>query len=413
MAAGDAAGKNRYLLVDGQLKKLPNGLLSFLGSDLLSWRGKLSLLLERWRTPTPWQGQETLPQHVGDESVHDFAVRRAGVEVAEVFADAMVTGIYAGDPKLLSIQAAFPRVAALEREFGSVSKGFSRAAKKRRQEAKAQGQPTPRPGGMWSFQDGLRLLVETLSSQLRTRPIFGVQVQRVAKGTNQNSRQWVALASSQETWTADAVVLACPAYCQAALLADVDSELATKISEIPYNRVAVVALGYCQGDVPMSLDGFGYIAPQRSRRDLLGVQWCSSIFPGRAPPGAVLLRAMCGGWNRPDIAGWDDDKLLTVVRAELRAAMGIQAQPIFHHITRWDRAIPQYHVGHLERVACDRGPRRRPSWIVPHGECLPRRGAQRLRGAGRGHGKQGRELPFDHRRGVIGWLSRTEPLPVI
>jgi protoporphyrinogen/coproporphyrinogen III oxidase len=101
----------------------------------------------------------------------------------------------------------------------------------------------------------------------------------------------------------------------------------------------------------MSLDGFGYIAPQRSRRDLLGVQWCSSIFPGRAPPGAVLLRAMCGGWNRADIGGWDDDRLLTAVRAELQLAMGIQAPPIFHHIARWDRAIPQYHIGHLERVA--------------------------------------------------------------
>ncbi|MBV9124686.1 MAG: protoporphyrinogen oxidase, partial [Planctomycetes bacterium] len=118
-----------------------------------------------------------------------------------------------------------------------------------------------------------------------------------------------------------------------------------------YNRVAVVALGYRAADVPTALDGFGYIAPQRTRRDVLGVQWCSSIFPERAPDGAVLLRAMCGGWHRPEVVGWQEDRLLQAVRSDLNQALGIRAEPIFHHLVRWDRAIPQYHLGHLERVA--------------------------------------------------------------
>jgi oxygen-dependent protoporphyrinogen oxidase len=147
------------------------------------------------------------------------------------------------------------------------------------------------------------------------------------------------------------VVLTCPAYRQAVILADLDTELAERVSGIPYNRVAVVGLGYRRADVPGDLDGFGYIAPQRTRRDVLGVQWCSSIFPQRAPDGAVLLRAMCGGWHRPEIVGWDDGRLLDAVRAELRLAMGIIAPPLFYSIIRWDRAIPQYHLGHLERVA--------------------------------------------------------------
>ncbi len=146
-------------------------------------------------------------------------------------------------------------------------------------------------------------------------------------------------------------MLACPAHVQAALLADLDHELAERIGGIAYNRVAVVALGFRRDDVPMSLEGFGYIAPQRTRRDLLGVQWCSSIFPGRAPDGAILLRAMCGGWHRAEVADWDDARLLAAVRADLQLAMGIRAEPIMHHIVRWDRAIPQYHLGHLERVA--------------------------------------------------------------
>jgi oxygen-dependent protoporphyrinogen oxidase len=114
--------------------------------------------------------------------------------------------------------------------------------------------------------------------------------------------------------------------------------------------LAVVALGYRQADVPGPLDGFGYIAPQRTKRDVLGVQWCSSIFPKRAPAGMVLLRAMSGGWNRPDIVDWDEARLIQAVRAELQVSMGIVGEPVFHFIARWDRAIPQYRVGHLDLV---------------------------------------------------------------
>jgi oxygen-dependent protoporphyrinogen oxidase len=162
---------------------------------------------------------------------------------------------------------------------------------------------------------------------------------------------WLVVGEGQERWAADAVVLACPAYAQADILADLDAELAESVGGIAYNRVAVVALGYRQADVPFPLDGFGFLVPQRARRDVLGVQWCSSIFPERAPPGMVLLRAMCGGWGRPEMVGWDDERLLRAVRDELRVAMGVTAAPAFHRIIRWEKAIPQYHLGHLERVA--------------------------------------------------------------
>jgi oxygen-dependent protoporphyrinogen oxidase len=135
------------------------------------------------------------------------------------------------------------------------------------------------------------------------------------------------------------------------IVEDEDAELAAAINGISYNRVAVVALGYRAADVPSSLDGFGYLSPQRQRRDVLGVQWCSSIFPERAPPGMVLLRAMCGGWNRPELVDWDDERLADAVRGELRQSLRIEAAPVFRHIIRWPRAIPQYHLGHLERVA--------------------------------------------------------------
>lgn len=352
--ASTAAARNRYLFLGRRLRRLPDGLAAFVSTDLLSWRGKISLLWERFRPGRT---------DAGDESIDDFARRRAGPEAAEIFADALVTGIYAGDPKLLSLPACFPRIAQMEREFGSVMKGFAAAAKKRKAEAKARGVPAERPGKMWSLPGGLRGLIEALIARLKQAPIYGVEVDEIgapsefetpslALGTPSLARRahW-RVRSSERSWEADAVVLTCPAYAQAAMLAGLDAELAREIGAIAYNRIAVVALGFRQADVPMPLDGFGYIAPQNTRRDLLGVQWCSSIYPGRAPADCVLLRAMCGGWHRPEIVDWDDAQLLQAVRNEMRSALGIQAAPIFHQIIRWDKAIPQYHIGHLDRVA--------------------------------------------------------------
>jgi oxygen-dependent protoporphyrinogen oxidase len=332
LAASEAARRQRYLFLDGRLRLLPNSLLSFLTTDVLSWRTRFLLLAERYRPR----------RKGGDESIDAFVRRRVGRELAETLADAFVTGIHAGDPKLLSVQAAFPRLAALEREYGSVLRGMSRSARQRRADAAAPS------GQMWSFREGLHLLIDTLRARLRYPPLTGVTVRTALRLANNS---WRVQSDGRDGWDAEAVVLTCPAPQQAAILADEDADLAARIDGIAYNRVAVVALGYRAADVPGSLEGFGYLSPQRQRRDVLGVQWCSSIFPERAPPGTVLLRAMCGGWNRPEMLDWDDERLVGAVRGELRQSMRIEAAPIFQHIVRWRRAIPQYHVGHLDRVA--------------------------------------------------------------
>jgi hypothetical protein len=153
---------------------------------------------------------------------------------------------------------------------------------------------------MWSFREGMLLLIETLRDRLQRPPLLGVNVRRIENA----GPGWLVRGEGRDHWQADAVVLACPAYRQAAILADLDLELSERIGSIAWSRVAVVGLGYRQEDVPVAVDGFGYIAPQRTRRDLLGVQWCSSIFPDRAPPGMVLLRSLCGGWHRPEVVGW-------------------------------------------------------------------------------------------------------------
>jgi oxygen-dependent protoporphyrinogen oxidase len=337
VVASEAARKNRYLFLDGRLRVLPNSLASFIASPLLSWRGKLSLLTEKYR-----KRPADVP---ADESIAAFARRRAGREVAAVLADAVVTGIHAGDPELLSVDAAFPRLTQFEREHGSVMRGFTSAARQRRKEAAARGE-RPQPQRLWSFRDGLQVLVDALRDRLGGSVVTGVGVRHVER----TETGWLVRGDGQDNWPADAVVLTAHAHEQAAMVADLDPALAEEMRSIPYNRIAVVAVGYRETEVPRRFDGFGYIAPQNTRRDVLGVQWCSSIYPDRAPAGMVLWRALCGGWHRGDMLDWPDHRLVEVVRNELRLAMGVTAAPTYVQVVRWPAAIPQYLVGHLDRV---------------------------------------------------------------
>ena len=327
IAASEVAGKNRFLLLDGKLQQLPNSLMSLLTSGLLSWRAKLNLLLERFQKPGTSD----------EESIDAFVRRRVGDEIAHTFADAFVTGILAGDPKLLSFQASFPRLAAMEREQGSLTRGMAAARK---------GKPMGARARMWSFPEGLQELIDTLVARLRLPLQKNLRIETLRR----RDSQWVIEARDQAL-RADVVALACPAAEQARLLQNVDAELAHEVQSIPYNRLAVIALGYPRGQVPHRLNGFGYLTPQRERLDALGVQWCSSIFPEyRAPRDHVLLRVLVGGWNRPDLLDRDDAGLLRAACQQLRLSLGITAPPAFQEIIRWTEAIPQYFVGHLSRL---------------------------------------------------------------
>lgn len=338
IAASEGSRKNRYLFRNGKLRPLPGSLWSFVSSSVLSWRAKLAILTEKYR-----RRSADVPS---EESVAAFARRRAGKEVADVLADAAVTGVHAGDPELLSVAAAFPRLVQFEREHGSVMRGFSVAARQRRRDALARGE-TPRPLQMWSFREGLQVLVDALRDQLRNSLVAGVGIRHIERRPD----GWVVRGDGRDTWETGALVLTTRAHEQADQVEQLDATLASEMRAIPYNRIAVVALGYRRSDVSRhDLDGFGYIAPQNTHRDVLGVQWCSSIYPDRAPADMLLWRALCGGWHRREMVEWPEDRLVDAVRGELRLAMGVTAAPAFVHVTRFPAAIPQYLVGHLERV---------------------------------------------------------------
>ena len=346
IAASEGSRKNRYVFVGNRLRKLPGGPVGLLTTPLLSLRGKWQLLTEPWRKTPP-------PGH--EETVAEFVTRRAGKEAADTFADALVTGIHGGDPAMLSVAATFPRLPVMEREAGSIIRGFMRAAKQRKREAQEcerRGVSPPVPAGpmrMWSFREGLQVLTDSLASHLDNAVKCGVRVEGLSEAASVAA--WMVYGGNGKAWSADAVVLACPAYEQAAIVQELDSELAAELAAIPYNRIAVVALGYREQHCPGRHDGFGYIAPQNTRRDLLGVQWCSSIFPDRAPQGFVLWRALCGGVHRAEQVEWPDDRLAKAVHEEIKLAMGVTGEPVFRRIVRWPAAIPQYVIGHLDRVA--------------------------------------------------------------
>lgn len=335
LVASEGSRKNRYVFWNDQLTALPASPLGILTTPLLSTRGKFELLAE------PLRGRGRDPSN---ESVTAFATRRLGREACRVFMEALVTGIHAADPEKLSVAAAFPRLVAFEKQHRSVLRGFLASAKAKRKAVEAHGEK-PLPQRMWSFRGGLREVIEALRHKLADRIETGIRVKRIVRIDGMNQ-----VVLDGETRMADHVILACPAYEQARLLEAVPGAPSADLAAVEYNSIAVVALGYRVEDAPLNPDGFGYIAPARLKRDAIGVQWCSSIFPDRAPPGFVLWRALCGGALRPDVLGWDDETLLRNVHAEMMRIMKVTDHPKFSQIVRWPRAIPQYHLGHLERV---------------------------------------------------------------
>jgi oxygen-dependent protoporphyrinogen oxidase len=335
--ASEGSRENRFVFVKGKLHRLPGDPVGLLFNPVLSLGGRLRMLTEPFR-----KRPANLPN---DESVAAFARRRFGREAADVFVDALVTGIHAGDPERLSVAAAFPRLPLFERECGSVLKGFIRAAEARKQAAIDRGE-TPAPQRMWSFREGLQVLIDTLAERLGARVRTGVSV----SGLSVNGGEWTVHGDGDPI-TADVVVLTTPAPHQAELLAPLDVSLGELIGGIRYAPVNVAVQGYREQDAPLRPDGFGYIAPQKTRRDVLGVQWCSSAFPDRAPPGHVLWRALAGGVNRPDVTTLPDDEFVKLVHQEMTITMKVTGQPVFTRVIRWPRAIPQYELGHPARVA--------------------------------------------------------------
>lgn len=338
--------RRTFVYSKGRLEELPEGLAlgfptrlgPFLRSGLLSWPGKLRLGAEIF---VPRRLEES------DESLGGFFRRRLGREALERIIEPLMTGIYAGDADQLSIRATFPRFPDMEREHGSLVRSMLGA--RRRQQASGMGE-IARWTPFVTLQGGLSELVQALTGRLSAVTVrLGRRVTAVRScGTAQG---YEVLVEGEEPLKADAVVLATPAFGAAGLLEPLDATVAGMLGAIPYASTATVTLGFRRAGFSHDLDGYGFVIPRIEGRALLASTWSSSKWSHRAPAGSVLIRAYLGGAGREAALERSDRELVELARADLRHVMGVTEEPVMARVFRWPRAMPQYLVGHLDRLA--------------------------------------------------------------
>ena len=335
-----------YILWGGRLHTLPQGLMLIVPtrfgplfrSQLLSWPGKLRMGLEYFLPPRPPDG---------DESLAGFVRRRLGREALEKIAEPLLAGIYAGSSDALSVLATFPRLRELERTYGGLIRG---ALAQRR--AASSGNPATTTMFM-APRGGMAEIVDVLSSRLdRVVTKLGQAVQRVVPHADGQAgpHGYAVHLDDATTLEADAVVFATPAYVTARLVEGFHPRLANALRAISYVSSATVSLAYRRRDVSHPLDGFGFLVGKHEGRRIMAATWTSTKFASRAPADAVLIRSFVGGAGHEDLVRLDDAALIQLVREELGAMLGITATPLLARVYRWERANPQYVVGHLERV---------------------------------------------------------------
>lgn len=318
--------KQRYLYRDGKLMAVPSSPPAALSSPLIPPSEKLKVLRE------PFVAKGT----TDDESIRHFISRRTSEWLADNIVDPIITGIYAGDIAKLSMRSSFPKFWQLEREHGSLIKGAMRAKKNAPKEATAQ-----KPPAIFSFKEGLQTLIDALKQQLEGTIVEGFPVTHIEK----TDHGYHLVGPNLEAKT---VILATPAYRTSELVQPFSRAIAESLKSIEHPHVAVVSLAFKRKDVEHSLEGFGYLVPSNQNRDILGCIFSSSLWEGRAPDDEVLLTIMIGGSKRPKTRDWTDEQILEVAELEVRRTLSIKGASVFHHVTRWPKAIPQYHLGHYK-----------------------------------------------------------------
>jgi protoporphyrinogen/coproporphyrinogen III oxidase len=315
-------GDHLHPLPEGLTGMIPTSLDALEASELLSADGKARFAAEP--DVPPGSGD-------ADESVGAFVSRRFGREAYEALVEPLMTGIYGGDGDQLSLRATFPQLRAIELEHGSVLRGLSAPV-------------ADRPPFV-SLRGGMSVLVDAIAADLaRTEMRSGCTATTLL---GREPGFGVVLADG-ETLEADGVVLATPAFVTAQLVADLDRELARAHADIPYASSAVVTLAFSRAEV-VPLDGYGYVVPRAAGSDVLACTWSSQKWEHRAPEESILLRVYAGRFGGRDVTADTDDELVALARDEL-TFLGVSAEPLLSRVHRWPLGMPQYVLGHLDRV---------------------------------------------------------------
>jgi oxygen-dependent protoporphyrinogen oxidase len=335
--------KNTYVLHKNRLQPLPEGLAMMIPSDipsvlrsrLISWPGKIRMGFDFLQPARSLNG---------DESLGNFVSRRLGREAYENLIEPLMSGIYAGDGDQLSLASTFPFLRDLELKYGSLARGALEMRKK---------MPAT-PGSRSAFltpTTGLAEIVEALVESLRLKGVRLLLNTPVTAISNLQPSNWNLELKNGETLEVDSVILATPAPISGKLLGTLDPALASVLESISYVSTSTVSLVYRQADLPRPLDGYGYVIPRREGRRALACTWTSTKFPHRAPDGYALIRVFVGRAGQDADMPRDPAVLVDLAREELQLTLGITAEPIVTRVFVWENAMPQYNLGHADKLA--------------------------------------------------------------
>jgi protoporphyrinogen/coproporphyrinogen III oxidase len=321
-------------------------------TPVLSVAGKIRLLREAFVRP------KNNPDE--DESLADFVRRRFGRQALDRLVQPLVGGIYTSDPEKLSLKATLPRFIEMEQQYGSVIRAtLTEQRRKKEGQSEAESGSGARYGLFATPRNGLGSLIDRVVETLRQSDRVTLRSNTAASSLSRNpvgdgtaGSSWKVSLANVPDEVFDAVILTLPTYKAADLLHDDRyTDLAQALRAIEYASSAVVVTTHRLSDFRHSLDAFGLVVPAIENRKVLAVSFTSRKFPGRAPEGHVLLRTFVGGAMQPELLEQSDSEITEFVHQELSAMLGMTATPAFSQVVRYRRAMPQYHVGHLARVA--------------------------------------------------------------
>jgi oxygen-dependent protoporphyrinogen oxidase len=324
----------RYVLIDGELRPVPLSPPAFFMSSLIDGSAK-------WALVRDILGKSVPPE--GDESVAAFVRRKFSPQLLDRLVGPFVSGIYAGDPERLSVRSAFPQLYEAEKTAGSILRGMLRLAKSKKG-------PQERPT-LQSFREGSDTLVRALANKLGTALLTQTSATRIFCQKDGSFDVRLESHRGDESVTTRSLILATPTDVTGRLLSRLDSSFESPLTSIDYAPVAVVSLGYRKKNVRHSLKGFGFLVPRSAGLRVLGAVWNSSLFPGRAPAGNALLTSFVGGATDPAAATLEPQELASLVHREISPLLCIIGEPVFSDVTIWPRALPQYNLGHADRLA--------------------------------------------------------------
>ncbi len=346
----NAEGRQAFVLNRGRILPIPAGfslmqptrVRSILTTQTLSWRAKARLLNEFWIARRSSNG---------DESLESFVTRRLGRETFENLVEPIVSGIFTADPKTLSMAATMPQFLEMERRHGGLIRGHL-AARKKDAAAAARRASGARYDQFVAPRDGMSSWVEGLAGQLPDGCLhLNTSVRRLSRQTDAAGAGWQVELSDGTVRDFDAVICALPAAATARLLQETEPAAASLIQGISYASSVVVAMVLERHELRGRVDGFGLIIPRKEQREALAISYTSNKYPGRVPEGQILLRIFMGGALRPELNELPDEALLNKATRELREVLGWQGhRPRWQAVIRWDKAMPQYVVGHVDRI---------------------------------------------------------------